>query len=745
MMNIKNDRSESASTTVNMQNRHDNAQYQHRIRISQQQQQQQQQQQHPRHQHQQQRDVSNSNSGAIGMGDFLRAPPPHWYRGPFNHNHNHHQQGFGLPLNGPYQRSTDHLVSGTTQIYRNSINETNGKVSAPFSDPSTASNLNPVSVHSTSETAKRSRSNDSMSSRGPHPASGHSHTHVFVDTVSSGNNRNGTPSSAMAMPANGQSSRKSGSIVRASVHSIPVINNVTAPGHPHHHQALLDITNQGHDPNQMYVTKVSSKSKDLASSNGKNGALKMDGKNASVHDDSLSLAFKINTKRPGDDLYSVSTESSCSPPIAPFAQSSMHGMHSHLKRQRNSSNSLVPSFGKTPAVNQPPRGMLDLLCEAATIVTDCNHVDNSRSTLILPPVAAITDHMQRLQSTLHAPAPATSIVSDCTEKAHNISHAPALATSIATNRTERAHNTPHAPAQATFIVTNRMEKAHNAFHSSAQATSIVTNRTEKAHNTPHPPAQATSIVTNHMEKAIDTAQAALDLKIHRIENRNIATKSNQESKRHRKQDKGCNCPRSRCIKLYCECFQLGNYCSSHCKCQKCQNDSLHDGPRGPRTLAIQNILSRNPYAFHKDKLLLEKKNSIAAGVNCRCVKSRCLKLYCDCFQSGKLCGESCLCIKCLNTAKESSDTGRRTTARSLALMKNLDAFKKKVKEAGAGCSCKNSKCLKKYCDCFNNGLACSSKCSCRDCQNLAPGSLKVKGVKKATPLRAASSLMNGIN
>jgi len=186
------------------------------------------------------------------------------------------------------------------------------------------------------------------------------------------------------------------------------------------------------------------------------------------------------------------------------------------------------------------------------------------------------------------------------------------------------------------------------------------------------------------------------------------------------ESKNCNCPRSRCIKLYCECFQAGRYCSAECCCKMCLNSESESGPGGKRTLSVQNILARNPFAFHKDKALLEKKNNRASGINCRCVKSQCLKLYCDCFQSGVVCGNDCMCVKCLNTVEESGDYGEVTKARALRICRNPDAFKKKTKKTGEGCSCKNSKCLKKYCDCFNNGLSCTPKCSCRDCQNYAP-------------------------
>jgi len=240
--------------------------------------------------------------------------------------------------------------------------------------------------------------------------------------------------------------------------------------------------------------------------------------------------------------------------------------------------------------------------------------------------------------------------------------------------------------------------------------------------------EATTIVTKRMEEHDAVAPGPI-LKLMNMDQPETATK---------KSGKSCNCPRSRCIKLYCECFQSGKYCSAECCCKKCKNNAVNDGPNGPRTRALQNILSRNPYAFHKDKHALEQKNNAAVGVNCRCVKSQCLKLYCDCFQSGKVCGEYCMCVNCLNTDEESGDHGRRTTAQSLCLMRKPDAFDKKVKKVGSGCSCKNSRCLKKYCDCFNAGLACSSaKCSCRECENLAPEALKAHRAQKKSMFAAA--------
>jgi hypothetical protein len=45
-------------------------------------------------------------------------------------------------------------------------------------------------------------------------------------------------------------------------------------------------------------------------------------------------------------------------------------------------------------------------------------------------------------------------------------------------------------------------------------------------------------------------------------------------------------------------------------------------------------------------------------------------------------------------------------------------------EVSRGCNCKHSNCKKKYCECFQYGLECSSKCKCVNCQN---GNLKKPG------------------
>jgi hypothetical protein len=180
---------------------------------------------------------------------------------------------------------------------------------------------------------------------------------------------------------------------------------------------------------------------------------------------------------------------------------------------------------------------------------------------------------------------------------------------------------------------------------------------------------------------------------------------------------GCSCPRSNCIKLYCDCFKAGRRCTDLCSCVQCKNTVAETRADGERIQAIKNTLARNPRAFTGGK----KKEAAPrkpGDIVCNCVKSKCLKLYCDCFRSGQFCDEdACACNSCLNTKEESGIGGRRHLAIQQCLEKKPDAFTKKMKDAGSGCACKNNRCLKKYCECFRMEMVCSSNCTCRGCEN----------------------------
>lgn len=99
-------------------------------------------------------------------------------------------------------------------------------------------------------------------------------------------------------------------------------------------------------------------------------------------------------------------------------------------------------------------------------------------------------------------------------------------------------------------------------------------------------------------------------------------KSGQETKPR------CTCKKSKCIKLYCECFKAGTYCSHLCFCINCKNNHQHEG--------LRNLIFEE-----------KAKNSSFGAICCHC-KTGCKKKYCECLKEGVKCNIHCRCFLCLN-------------------------------------------------------------------------------------------------
>lgn len=95
--------------------------------------------------------------------------------------------------------------------------------------------------------------------------------------------------------------------------------------------------------------------------------------------------------------------------------------------------------------------------------------------------------------------------------------------------------------------------------------------------------------------------------------------------------------------------------------------------------------------------LLPKRAEKRLQSACNCKKSKCSKLYCECYSASLKCSKDCGCSNCSN-------------------QQEIDPAPP-AKQSLKGCTCRKTGCRKKYCECFQNRFFCSAKCKCCSCEN----------------------------
>lgn len=161
--------------------------------------------------------------------------------------------------------------------------------------------------------------------------------------------------------------------------------------------------------------------------------------------------------------------------------------------------------------------------------------------------------------------------------------------------------------------------------------------------------------------------------------------------------------------------------------------------------AVQHLIE-NDECFSKMKALVKKtrdfsdpfkhlvqrttKTKQARIYGCNCLKTKCVRRYCECFGNNLFCGPSCNCKECYNDGKhERERLGALRLVRREATLKGKAVFfsdfyvepaksESKNNESKAyGCKCSHTGCVKRYCSCYSAGVYCNFNCICVGCEN----------------------------
>ena len=107
--------------------------------------------------------------------------------------------------------------------------------------------------------------------------------------------------------------------------------------------------------------------------------------------------------------------------------------------------------------------------------------------------------------------------------------------------------------------------------------------------------------------------------------------------------------------------------------------SKNSSGKRTRGLGKKTLQKQSTMANDTQLTVIRQKSTTVASLTCHCSKSKCLKMYCECFTQGRYCDEKCECKNCCNTPE---NLAKIKEARKAIRTRNPQAFKTKVVNTG---------------------------------------------------------------